>query len=52
MLVERVPDEKDVENLLSHLAPGDIFQVSQALGRGFASLFSSYVGLQSALEVS
>eukprot|EP00210_Caulerpa_lentillifera_P000996 g959.t1 len=50
VIVERVPDKNDVEHILSHMGPGDIFQVSQALGRGFASLFSTYVGLQSALE--
>ena len=36
---------------LGYKAPGDVFEVTQALGRGFASLFTSYVGLLSALEV-
>ena len=39
------------EHGLGYKAPGDVFEVTQALGRGFASLFTSYVGLQSALEV-
>eukprot|EP00879_Flechtneria_rotunda_P026022 GHRR01027696.1.p1 GENE.GHRR01027696.1~~GHRR01027696.1.p1 ORF type:complete len:252 (+),score=27.77 GHRR01027696.1:140-895(+) len=37
---------------LADLKPGDTVEVSQVVGRGFASLFNSYSGLPSSLEVS
>ena len=43
--------EDSDEKGLSYFGPGDVFEVTQALGRGFASLFSSHIGLLSALEV-
>ncbi|GMH35471.1 hypothetical protein BSKO_03339 [Bryopsis sp. KO-2023] len=50
ILVER--DGHPENEKLAGMAPGDTLQVSQVLGRGFASLFSSYVGLLSAMEDS
>ncbi|BDA47799.1 hypothetical protein COCOBI_11-0560 [Coccomyxa sp. Obi] len=35
---------------LASLGPGSLIEVSEVLGRGFASLFNSYVGLLSGLE--
>lgn len=37
---------------LGCLSPGDTVEVSQVIGRGFSSLFNSYMGLNSALEES
>ena len=34
------------------LGPGKLLQVSNVVGRGFSSLFNSYVGLMSAMEES
>jgi len=47
-MVDRSKDEEGVG--IGYKAPGDVFEVTQALGRGFSSLFSTYVGLLSALE--
>lgn len=38
------------ERRLASLEPGSLLDVSQCLGRGYCSLFSSHVGLASALE--
>ncbi|CAL8469738.1 g9280 [Coccomyxa elongata] len=35
---------------LASLGPGSLIEVSEVMGRGFASLFNSYVGLLSGLE--
>jgi len=48
VIVDRsIEPEKDG---LGYYAPGDVFEVTQALGRGFSSLFTSNVGLLTALE--
>eukprot|EP00878_Enallax_costatus_P008536 GHUV01008924.1.p1 GENE.GHUV01008924.1~~GHUV01008924.1.p1 ORF type:complete len:243 (+),score=14.53 GHUV01008924.1:144-872(+) len=39
------------QSQLGDLAPGESVEVSQVVGRGFASLFNSYSGLPSSLEV-
>ncbi|CAD7699795.1 unnamed protein product [Ostreobium quekettii] len=49
-IIEILTDRGGEDDILGDLAPGGQIEVSQALGRGFASLFSSYVGLPSALE--
>eukprot|EP00891_Asterochloris_glomerata_P008262 jgi/Astpho2/8262/fgenesh1_pg.00122_%23_34_t len=43
-------DGEESEAHLAQLGPGAPLAISQVLGRGFASLFNSYVGLLSALE--
>ena len=50
VLVDRDGDEQDQEMAL--LGPGKLLQVSNVVGRGFSSLFNSYVGLMSAMEES
>ena len=40
------------EQQMADLGPGCLLEVSSVLGRGFCSLFNSYVGLLSALEDS
>lgn len=40
----------DLDKHLADLGPGSLLQVSQVVGRGFSSLFNSYVGLPSSLE--
>ena len=50
ILVDRLGVEDDQH--LAQLAPGMLLEVSTVVGRGFASLFNSYVGLMSALEES
>ena len=50
ILVDRDGDEQDQEMAL--LGPGKLLQVSNVVGRGFSSLFNSYVGLMSSLEES
>lgn len=50
VLVDRDGSEQDREMAL--LGPGKLLQVSNVVGRGFSSLFNSYVGLMSAMEES
>ena len=50
VLVDRDGDEQDREMAL--LGPGKLLQVSNVVGRGFSSLFNSYVGLMSSMEES
>jgi len=50
VLVDRDGNEQDQEMAL--LGPGKLLQVSNVVGRGFCSLFNSYVGLMSAMEES
>jgi hypothetical protein len=50
VLVDRDGDEQDQE--MAVLGPGKLLQVSNVVGRGFSSLFNSYVGLMSAMEES
>eukprot|EP00877_Chromochloris_zofingiensis_P009122 jgi/Chrzof1/4463/Cz14g14060.t1 len=51
-IIEVVVDKhsEGTEQRLAELAPGSVIEASQVIGRGFASLFNSYVGLPSALE--
>lgn len=50
-IIEVVVDRHDGEDeRLAELGPGSLVEVSQVVGRGFASLFNSYVGLLSAME--
>lgn len=48
LLVSASGDED--ERRLASLGPGSLIEASQVLGRGYCSLFSSHVGLLSALE--
>lgn len=50
VLVDRDGSEQDQEMAL--LGPGKLLQVSNVVGRGFSSLFNSYVSLMSAMEES
>ena len=44
--------KSEVESQLAEMGPGAVLEVSNVLGRGYASLFNSYVGLLSAMEES
>ena len=44
--------KKDQGQDLAELGPGSLLEVSEVFGRGYSSLFNSYVGLLSALEES
>lgn len=48
VLVDRTGGADDAR--FAALAPGDTVEVSQVIGRGFASLFSSYASVMAALE--
>ncbi|KAK9802950.1 hypothetical protein WJX72_006330 [[Myrmecia] bisecta] len=50
VLVDRDGGEDDQK--LAELGPGSLAEISQVVGRGYASLFNTYVGLLSALEES
>eukprot|EP00798_Chlamydomonas_sp_ICE-L_P031293 gene31293-6441_t len=52
-IIEIVVDKESAvknEAALAELGPGSLVEVSQVVGRGFASLFNSYVSVMSALE--
>lgn len=51
-IIEIVVEKDGIEDdsVLAELGPGSVLEVTQVIGRGFSSLFNSYIALPTALE--